>query len=258
VEVLENIQHVLIATVQKLYAMVRNNESWEMGEPNINDRKQPVIHSIAEKLGCIRPSPDLPYGYPGDAEEFAELQQQIENYNSNGSERKSYDDPISPRPTHTSSSESYHWDLSNDHIRMMWTAEQKLHQLQAPSQAQSPQGAQLQGSKDQLGDEPLYVMKFKQELSSIAGPIVFGVPPALSPAYTDFQNASPLFCSDSPFNPWSGGDFLGASNMLDLKAIGTYANNNDNNNINNRQQLSAVIERWGGVTASGSVARYIE
>lgn len=260
-EVLENVQHVLIATVQKLYAMVRNNESWEMGEPNINDRKQPVIHSIAEKLGCLRPSPDLPYGYPGDADEFADLQQRIENYNNNSLERKSYDYPISsspPRDEHTSSSESYHSDLSNDHIRMIWTAQQELRQQQAPSQAESPHGAQSQGSKVQLEDEQLYVMKFKQELSSIADPIGVGEAPALSAAYLDFQNSSPFFCSDSLFNPWSeGDDFLGPSNMLDLKAIGTYANNNNNNAVNKKQQLSAVIEGWGGDSKCFS-PRYIE
>ncbi len=49
----------LIATVHKLYAMVRNNQQWELGEPELNKRGQPVIHNIASKLGCIRPNSDI-------------------------------------------------------------------------------------------------------------------------------------------------------------------------------------------------------
>jgi len=58
-EVLENTQFALIATVHKLYAMVRSGQHWELGEPELNDRGQPVIHNIASKLGCIRPANDL-------------------------------------------------------------------------------------------------------------------------------------------------------------------------------------------------------
>ncbi|KAJ8130392.1 hypothetical protein O1611_g3238 [Lasiodiplodia mahajangana] len=57
-EVLENTQFALIATVHKLYAMVRNGQSWDLGEPELNDRGQPIIHNIATKLGCIRPNAD--------------------------------------------------------------------------------------------------------------------------------------------------------------------------------------------------------
>ena len=58
--------------------MIRNNESWDLGEPELNDRGQPVIHDIASKLGCIRPSPDLPVAFPEGAEDFAELQAQLQ------------------------------------------------------------------------------------------------------------------------------------------------------------------------------------
>lgn len=36
-EVLENTQYALTVTVQKLYTMIRNNESWNLGEPESND-----------------------------------------------------------------------------------------------------------------------------------------------------------------------------------------------------------------------------
>lgn len=34
--------------------MVRNGQPWELGEPDVNDHGLPVIHSIADKLDCIR------------------------------------------------------------------------------------------------------------------------------------------------------------------------------------------------------------
>lgn len=82
-EVLENTQFALIATVHKLYNMVRNSQSWELGEPDLNDRGLPVIHDIAQKLGCIRPNSDvdLPVHsvFPEDEAGMAELARQLED-----------------------------------------------------------------------------------------------------------------------------------------------------------------------------------
>ncbi|EXK76266.1 hypothetical protein FOQG_18985 [Fusarium oxysporum f. sp. raphani 54005] len=58
-EVLDNTQFTLIATIHKLYSMVLNNQPWELGEPDLNNHGQPVIHSIAQKLRCIRPQSDV-------------------------------------------------------------------------------------------------------------------------------------------------------------------------------------------------------
>ncbi|KAF3765130.1 hypothetical protein M406DRAFT_346877 [Cryphonectria parasitica EP155] len=81
-EVLENTQFALIATVQKLYSMVRNGQQWDLGEPDLNDRGQPVIHNIAQKLGCIRPNSDvdLPVHsvFPEDEQGLADLASQLE------------------------------------------------------------------------------------------------------------------------------------------------------------------------------------
>ncbi|KAK3363459.1 hypothetical protein B0T25DRAFT_42361 [Lasiosphaeria hispida] len=81
-EVLENTQFALIATVHKLYAMVRSGQSWELGEPELNDRGQPVIHNIASKLGCIRPNSDMDLPvhsvFPEDEAGLAELARQLE------------------------------------------------------------------------------------------------------------------------------------------------------------------------------------
>jgi flagellar motor protein MotB len=78
-EVLENPQLALIATVQKLYTMIRNDESWDLGEPELSDRGQPVIHDIASLLGCIPPSPGIPASVPEYAEGSSELQVQLKS-----------------------------------------------------------------------------------------------------------------------------------------------------------------------------------
>ncbi|KAK2047910.1 hypothetical protein LZ31DRAFT_563533 [Colletotrichum somersetense] len=81
-EVLEHTQFALIATVHKLYSMVRNQQQWDLGEPELNDRGQPVIHNIAQKLGCIRPNSDMDLPvhsvFPEDEAGLAELARQLE------------------------------------------------------------------------------------------------------------------------------------------------------------------------------------
>jgi hypothetical protein len=83
-EVLENTQFVLIATVQKLYSMVRNGDPWELGEPELNDRGQPIIHNVAAKLGCLRPNTDLDLPvhsiFPEDEAGMAELARQLQEH----------------------------------------------------------------------------------------------------------------------------------------------------------------------------------
>lgn len=79
---LENTQFVLIATVQKLYSMVRNGETWDLGEPELNDRGQPIIHNVASRLGCLRPNSDLdlpPHTvFPEDEAGMAALARQLQ------------------------------------------------------------------------------------------------------------------------------------------------------------------------------------
>ena len=58
--------------------MIRNDKSWDLGEPGMNNRGQPIIHDIASKLGCIRPSLDLPANLPELAEDLAGLQAQFQ------------------------------------------------------------------------------------------------------------------------------------------------------------------------------------
>ncbi|KAH7628649.1 hypothetical protein B0T09DRAFT_165302 [Sordaria sp. MPI-SDFR-AT-0083] len=118
-EVLENTQFALIATVHKLYAMVRNGQQWDLGEPELNDRGQPVIHNIASKLGCIRPNSDMDLPvhsiFPEDEAGLAELARQLEeqqkaNAANNGNNKQDGD---SSRTDRASSSEADHSDFED-------------------------------------------------------------------------------------------------------------------------------------------------
>ncbi|KAF4975429.1 hypothetical protein FZEAL_7777 [Fusarium zealandicum] len=123
-EVLENTQFALIATVHKLYSMVRNNQSWELGEPELNDRGQPVIHNIAQKLGCIRPNSDIDLPvhsvFPEDEAGMAELARQLDEQQKElepQMEIKDTDSSVCNRTERASSSELDHSDFEHDYRR---------------------------------------------------------------------------------------------------------------------------------------------
>ncbi|RFU27060.1 hypothetical protein B7463_g9290, partial [Scytalidium lignicola] len=220
-EVLENTQYALIATVQKLYTMVRNNESWELGDPELNDRGQPVIHDIASKLGCIRPSPDLPYAFPEGAEDFAELQAQLTAARAemaaedNGNRKMSDNDssaysPALSRADRASSTESDHSQLSKDYNQMLQSQQQQQQaQLQA-TRSGKPANINTNMIKAMPYDDAYTRTSFDNNTS---------------PIFTDFQTDSPagMFRSTSPFPSWSatganGDDFLAPASALNLTA----------------------------------------
>ncbi|KAK1243816.1 hypothetical protein MKX08_001954 [Trichoderma sp. CBMAI-0020] len=59
VEFLETTHLALIGTVHKLYKMIQKNQPWDLGEPELNDQGELVIHDIAKKLGCIGPNDEI-------------------------------------------------------------------------------------------------------------------------------------------------------------------------------------------------------
>jgi hypothetical protein len=211
--------------------MIRNNESWDLGEPELNDRGQPVIHDIASKLGCIRPSPDLPVAFPEGAEDFVELQAQLQAARSEmgaedtGSRKLSGSSPSSPSLAHTeraSSTESDHSALSKDYNQTIWAQQQQQQQQQrhrgakvkpplpnAPPVKCTPLRSQQRSSEDDTS----YASTFSTRAS-------FDTNASMpSPIYTDFQTQSPMFRKASPFPSWSTtDDFLGQPNALDLTA----------------------------------------
>ncbi|KAF5587105.1 dienelactone hydrolase family [Fusarium subglutinans] len=44
------------ATIQRLYLMVRNGETWDFDEPELDDRGELIVHDIVHKLGYTLPS----------------------------------------------------------------------------------------------------------------------------------------------------------------------------------------------------------
>jgi hypothetical protein len=58
--------------------MVRNGETWDLGEVELNEQGLPVVHDIAEKLGCVRQLPDNPYAVSEDAEILADSKEQLD------------------------------------------------------------------------------------------------------------------------------------------------------------------------------------
>lgn len=218
---LENTQYALIATVQKLYTMIRNGDSWDLGEPELNDRGQPVIHDIASKLGCIRPSPDLPYAFPEGAEDFAELQAQLQAARAemgahDTGNRKSSDDstlssPALDRTDRASSSESDHSALSKDYNQMLWQQQQQAAALYKANLSAINTTSKLQPQATSLG------VPFDDEVSNQPRASFESMQSIPSPIFTDFRSASPLYRNASPFSPYSGGDeFLGQAHALDL------------------------------------------
>jgi hypothetical protein len=206
--------------------MIRNNESWELGEPEVNDRGQPVIHDIASKLGCIRPSPDLPCAFPEGAEDFAELQAQLQAARSemgvedNGSrkfsEDSAYSSPSLERTERASSSESDS-DHSSDYNQQLWSQQQQ-QQRQRLARANppaiktdfKPTPSKL-AQRTSIDDEPQYSARTSYDPAG-------SLP---SPIYTDFANETPIFRTDSPFSAWGSAgadDFLGPAHALDLTA----------------------------------------
>jgi len=220
-EVLENTQYALIATVQKLYTMVRNNESWELGEPEMNDRGQPVIHDIASKLGCIRASPDFPHAFPEGSEDFAELQAQLQAAHSEiglseetfKTEASSHSSPSGARNERASSSESDHSNLSKDHQNMAWS--------QQPPAAKNMQMSPINTSIQNRSRNSAPRTSLVDDESTYSARTSFDTAASIpSPIYTEFPGDSPMIRNDSPFTPWSAGDdFLGQNNGLDLNAL---------------------------------------
>jgi len=201
--------------------MVRNNECWELGEPELNERGQPVIHDIASKLGCIRPSPDLPYSFPEGAEDFAELQTQLQAARSDltseeiGSRKPSTDDssysPSLDRADRASSTESDHSTMSKEYNQMMWSQRKAATKptLARPTMPASKPTPLSIAQRPSFDEESPYQSRTSIDTSR-------SVP---SPIYTDFQTNSPMLRTASPFSPWSAGDdFLSQAHALDLTA----------------------------------------
>ena len=191
--------------------MVRSNESWNLGEPEITDRGQPVIHDVACKLGCIRASSDLLIVFPEKYNDFTTIEAQHQAAqspaNSEGTNERTYfeestysqafdlADPVSD-------SESEHSSLPKEY-NQFWS-----QQRQPPKIV--PDAIRLDGLPlKPLSDEKNYRARISSDASCTFQ----------SSIDTDLQAESLLFQNDSPFPPWLGqNDFMGPVRTLDLIA----------------------------------------
>lgn len=220
-EVLENTQYALIATVQKLYTMVRNNESWELEEPGMNGRGQPVIHDIASRLGCLRLSPDLPYAFPEGADDFAELQLSLQADRSvmpahDLGTRKVSDDsssysPAMDRTDRASSSESDHSNTSMEYNQAILSQESEAAERNISAKTITPA---TEPRPFRLAQRP--TSQHNDSYTSRSSAETLG---SLARIHTDFQTESQMFPTPSPFLPWSTGEnCLGPTPPLHLMA----------------------------------------
>lgn len=160
-EVLENTQLTLIATIHKLYSMVRSSQPWELGEPELNDRGQPIVHNIAQKLGCIRPNSDIDLPvhsvFPEDESSMAELARQLEEQqplevdassaNSATTATRDSESSIYNRADRASSSDLEHSDMEQDYRKMAFGSHNAL--------SLSPQSFASGGSDFEFSTTPI-------------------------------------------------------------------------------------------------------
>ena len=105
--------------------MIRNSQSWHLGEPNLDNRRRPVVQNIAQLLGCIRPyrDIDLPVHsvFPEDEAGMSELARQLGEQSHKHDEAKDTRDIKSAthvRTNRASSSELDHSDLGQGYQKM--------------------------------------------------------------------------------------------------------------------------------------------
>ncbi|KAL5584097.1 hypothetical protein FOVSG1_015448 [Fusarium oxysporum f. sp. vasinfectum] len=122
-EVLENTQSVLVMTIHKLYFKVRNNQSWDLGEPELDHYGQPVIHSLAQKLGCIQPNNKIDLSeYSLSPEDEVGMDESAQQLKDQQNEQKPRKEPMGDenssmwnRTERASPSKLYHSNVEHDY-----------------------------------------------------------------------------------------------------------------------------------------------
>lgn len=189
--------------------MVRNNEPWILGEPELNSRGQPVVHDIATRLGCIRPSTDLSDALVEDIKSYTQFQTKFETRcvemgTGHSGNRRASASSLSPAYTDRASSAESGYSLVDENYKQtLWVQEQ---QEQPPidvkvncsiSSQTTGQATPSTGQRD-----PEYESSYGSSLSE-----------------EDHFNSkkSATFPYPSPFTPLSiDSDFLGQDGPIDL------------------------------------------
>lgn len=199
--------------------MVRNNKSWDLGEPELNDRGEPVIHDIATRLGCIRPPLDIPIPFTEDLEHFTELQTQFKpaclktsaDNVTNGELPLS--SPSSPSISHThraASTENLHSTISKDYSQTL------LGQVQQHIDVTAHEPVLNQAIPLAVQQNPKCEHPYNSSSSRVCFNSTTSVP---LPSHPDLRTQSPALRSTSPLSvSLAEGDIPGQPNALDLTA----------------------------------------
>lgn len=104
--------------------MVRTGQQWDLAEPELNDRGQPIIHNVATLLGCIRPNADAdlpPHTvFPEDEGGLSKLAVELEaQQDHHMAGVKSETESTCNRTERASSSELDHSDFEQDYRKTM-------------------------------------------------------------------------------------------------------------------------------------------
>jgi hypothetical protein len=192
--------------------MVRNGESWDLGEPDLDERGQPVIHDVASKLGCLRSSPDPPNYFPDEAEGYEEMQGQFQDTQSEqylrdtihtkGPECAREFSPALDSTNRESITETDRSDLSSH--SQTWSQQRQAAEI--PSLMTKPSDTSL--LPESLFSEEAYPQTSLDTMDSM--------PSFVS---SETHTKPPMFSNNPPFFPWAVQDnYLGPVHPLDLTA----------------------------------------
>jgi hypothetical protein len=200
--------------------MIRQNRAWDLGEPELNDRGQPVIHDIAARLGCIWPSLGRGFaeganGAEASADLLTRFQEADSEMNGKYIEREKLirPSPSSPPLARTgqvgraSSTESGHSTMSRPYSQNLSAQQQRKWQID--SKVKAP-------LLNPLVDANQSVLQCDFDSDLVFSDIDAAAPSSL---YTDYLTRSPMLSEWSPLPSWTTtGDHLGQHNTPDLWA----------------------------------------
>jgi hypothetical protein len=203
--------------------MVRNNESWDLGEPELNERGQPVVHDVATRLGCIRPPSDIPIAFAEDLEHFTELQTQFkptclkisaENAVNGKLPVSSSSSPSLSHRERAASTKSRHSAISKDYNQTLLGQEQQ--HINVKTHAPVFNQATVMGLPFAVQQNP----KFEDPYNSSSSRVYFDSSTSVSlPFHPDLRTQSHVLRSTSPFSVSSTEDDIpGQPNAIDLTA----------------------------------------
>jgi hypothetical protein len=226
--------------------MVRAGEAWTYDEPTLNDRGLPVIHNIAEILGCIRLSPDLPTLFPENEDGFQELERRLKETDGTPiikpelAERKLSDDSaiadMASMDAVTSPSEDD--PDEKDFNQAIWPQQVPADNQFSPAelykspesvftqdQGFSPSSLPINPPQQRISQfQPYLRLPIHRQSASLNIPSSKADCNILSNS-----NLSSPIRTESPFTPWStstlaSDDFLGPPSMLDITSSYIYCN----------------------------------